>query len=278
MVFSRRRWNGRNLALPGGAPFLWRNGGKSTRGCAPGPRGGKSFFPPHPFSLDCCRSGVVLRSSYLACGLQDQRLMARPPARAGGRSGLLTGRRKRETKRLLSAFSQRAPTHVPSPPSRWAGRYQRSNERAAGQVTSEKYSLPHTTPPEKGVPGEEPPPPGVSFPHFFPRNGAPAGQAKVPCRSNGVRKNPQWAPLGRTPFPALPTAKEPHPIPHRVRLSPPPPGPPPAGPPGPRPEYSPGSARPPGERCPGQPPPPGESVKSQSSPPGTSPRPPHWRR
>ena len=27
----------------------------------------------------------------LACGLQDQRLMARPPARAGGRSGLLTG-------------------------------------------------------------------------------------------------------------------------------------------------------------------------------------------
>ncbi|MFQ9860176.1 MAG: hypothetical protein ACLRWL_09780, partial [Evtepia gabavorous] len=25
---SRRRWNGRNLALPGGAPFLWRNGGK----------------------------------------------------------------------------------------------------------------------------------------------------------------------------------------------------------------------------------------------------------
>ena len=27
----------------------------------------------------------------LACGLQDQRLMARPPARAGGRSGSLTG-------------------------------------------------------------------------------------------------------------------------------------------------------------------------------------------
>ena len=27
----------------------------------------------------------------LACGLQDQRLMARPPARAGGRGGSLTG-------------------------------------------------------------------------------------------------------------------------------------------------------------------------------------------
>ena len=82
---------GRNFGFPAGAPFLWRNGGKSTRGCAPGPRGGKSFFPPHPFSLDCCRSGVGFLSAYLACGLQDQRLMARPPARAGGRSGLLTG-------------------------------------------------------------------------------------------------------------------------------------------------------------------------------------------
>ena len=135
-----------------------------------------------------------------------------------------------------------------------------------------------TPPTREGGPGGGTSSPGGSFPHFFPRNGAPAGQAKVPCRSNGVRKNPQWAPLGRTPFSALPTAKEPHPIPHRVRLSPPPPGPPPAGPPGPQPEYSPGSARPPGERCPGQPPPPGESAKSQSSPPGTSPRPPHWHR
>ena len=80
-----------NFGFPAGAPFLWRNGGKSTRGRAPGPRGGKSFFPPHPFSLDCCRSGVSFLSAYLACGLKDQRLMARPPARAGGRSGSLTG-------------------------------------------------------------------------------------------------------------------------------------------------------------------------------------------
>ena len=214
----------------------------------------------------------------LACGLQDQRLMARPPARAGGRSGLLTGGESGKPKRLLSAFSQRVSIHVPSPPSRWAGRYQRDKERAAGRVSRKKYSLPLHNPTREGGPGGGTSSPGGSFPHFFPRNGAPAGQAKVPCRSNGVRKNPQWAPLGRTPFPALPTAKEPHPIPHRVRLSPPPPGPPPAGPPDPRPEYSPGSARPPGERCPGQPPPPGESAKNQSSPPGTSPRPPHWHR
>ena len=221
---------------------------------------------------------MVPSSRGLACGLKDQRLMARPPARAGGRSGLLTGGESGKPKRLLSAFSQRVSIHVPSPPSRWAGRYGPFAGRAAGQVSRKKYSLPPHNPTREGSPEGRTSSLWGSFPHFFPRNGAPAGQAKVPCRSNGVRKNPQWAPLGRTPFPALPTAKEPHPIPHRVRLSPPPPGPPPAGPPDPRPEYSPGSARPPGERCPGQPPPPGESAKNQSSPPGTSPRPPHWHR
>ena len=213
----------------------------------------------------------------LACGLQDQRLMARPPARAGGRSSLLTGG---ESGKPNGYFLPSPKGYPPTSPARPAGgRAVTSVTKRGPQAGYLVRSTASPTPPTReGGPGGGTSSPGGSFPHFFPRNGAPAGQAKVPCRSNGVRKNPQWAPLGRTPFPALPTAKEPHPIPHRVRLSPPPPGPPPAGPPGPRPEYSPGSARPPGERCPGQPPPPGESVKSQSSPPGTSPRPPHWRR
>ena len=116
----------------------------------------------------------------LACGLQDQRLMARPPARAGGRSGLLTGGESGKPKRLLSAFSQRVSIHVPSPPSRWAGRYGPFNVRAAGQVSSEKYSLPPHHPTREGGPGGGTSSPGGSFPHFFPRNGAPAGQAKVP--------------------------------------------------------------------------------------------------
>ena len=124
----------------------------------------------------------------LACGLQDQRLMARPPARAGGRSGLLTGGESGKPKRLLSAFSQRVSIHVPSPPSRWAGRYGPFNVRAAGQVISEKYSLPHTTPPEKGVPGEEPPPPGVLSP--------------ISSQEMGPRP-------GRPRFPAVPTAGRP---------------------------------------------------------------------
>ena len=123
----------------------------------------------------------------LACGLQDQRLMARPPARAGGRSGLLTGGESGNPNGYSLPFSQRVPSHIPSPPSRWAGRYQRDNERAAGQVSCKKYSLSPTHPPEKGVPGEEPPPPGVLSP--------------ISSQEMGLR-------LGKPRFPAVPTAME----------------------------------------------------------------------
>ena len=124
----------------------------------------------------------------LACGLQNQRLMARPPARTGGRSGLLTGGESGKPKRFLSAFSQRVSIHVPSPPSRWAGRYQRDKERAAGRVSHKKYSLPPHNPTREGSPEGRTSSLWGSFPHFFPRNGAPAGQA---------------------PFPAVPTAGRP---------------------------------------------------------------------
>ena len=112
-----------------------------------------------------------------------------PAHRLGGRERwFVDGRRKRETKRLLSAFSQRAPTHVPSPPSRWVGRYGPFTVRAAGQVTSEKYNLPPHHPTREGSPEGRTSSLWGSFPHFFPRNGAPAGQA---------------------PFPAVPTAGRP---------------------------------------------------------------------
>ena len=126
-----------------------------------------------------------------------------PPTSSGGREKwFVDGRRKRETKRLLSAFSQRVPTHVPSPPSRWAGRYGPSNVRAAGQVTSEKYNFPPHNPTREGSPEGRTSSLWGSFPHFFPRNGAPAGQAKVPCRSNGVGERPQWHPTQAAPIPA----------------------------------------------------------------------------
>ena len=115
-----------------------------------------------------------------------------PPTGSGGREKwFVDGKRKRETERFLSAFSQRVPTHVPSPPSRWAGRYGPFNVRAAGQVPRKKYSLPPHNPTREGGPGGGTSSPGGSFPHFFPRNGAPAGQATVPARSNGVGIKPK---------------------------------------------------------------------------------------
>ena len=138
----------------------------------------------------------------LGPGLRPQRPTPHgPPTSSGGREKwFINSRKKRKIERLLSAFSQRVPTHVPSPPSRWAGRYGPSNVRAAGRVSRKKYSLPPHTPTREGGPGGGTSSPGGSFPHFFPRNGAPAGQAKVPCRSNGIGKNLQRAPLGRAPF------------------------------------------------------------------------------
>ena len=112
------------------------------------------------------------------------------PAHQLGRAGEVVYCREDKWKpeRLLSAFSQRVPTHVPSPPSRWAGRYGPFTVRAAGQVSRKRYSLPPHNPTREGSPEGRTSSLWGSFPHFFPRNGAPAGQAKVPCRSNGVGK------------------------------------------------------------------------------------------
>ena len=153
----------------------------------------------------------------LACGLQDQRLMARPPARAGGRSGLLTGGESGNPNGYSLPFSQRVPSHIPSPPSRWAGRYGPFAVRAAGRVSCKKYGLPPHNPTREGSPEGRTSSLWGSFPHFFPRNGAPAGQATVPCRSNGVGENPQRPRRRRTQRqssaftrPSSPTARHSH--------------------------------------------------------------------
>ena len=99
-----------------------------------------------------------------------------PPTSSGGREKwFINSRKKRKIERLLSAFSQRVPTHVPSPPSRWAGRYGPSIVRAAGRVSHKKYSLPPPNPTREGSPEGRTSSLWGSFPHFFPRNGAPAG-------------------------------------------------------------------------------------------------------
>ena len=141
-----------------------------------------------------------------------------PPTGSGGREKwFVDGRKKWEPASILSSFSQRVPLHVPSPPSWWAGRYGPFNVRAAGQVTSEKYNFPPHNPTREGSPEGRTSSLWGSFPHFFPRNGAPAGQATVPCRSNGVGENPQRPRRRRTQRqssaftrPSSPTARHSH--------------------------------------------------------------------
>ena len=109
-----------------------------------------------------------------------------PAHRLGRERWFIDRRNKWETKRFFSAFSQRAPAHIPSPPSRWAGRYEPFAVRAAGQVTSEKYSLSSYNPTREGGPGEEPPPPGGS-PPFLPKKWGPgwASQGSLPFQRRG---------------------------------------------------------------------------------------------
>ena len=126
----------------------------------------------------------------LACGLQDQRLMARPPARAGGRSSLLTGG---ESGKPNGYFLPSPKGYPPTSPARPAGgRAVTSVTKRGPQAGYLVRSTASPTPPTReGGPGGGTSSPGGSFPHFFPRNGAPAGQATVPARSNGVGIKPK---------------------------------------------------------------------------------------
>ena len=172
-----------NLGLPGRGPISWEEMGERT------PGGGGSS-PGTPFSGGGCGGGCT---SYEIPGLRPSLCHAGngPPTGSGGREKwFVDGRRKRETKRLLSAFSQRVPTHVPSPPSRWAGRYGPFNVRAAGQVTSEKYNLPPHNPTREGSPEEGTSFPLVFFPLFLQRNRAPPGRAPFPAVPTAPGKNP----------------------------------------------------------------------------------------
>ena len=173
--------------------------GERAPGAVPlDPAGERVSFPHTPFLWTVVEAAwVFCRPTWPAASKTN----ASWPAHQLGRAGEVVYCREEKWKpeRLLSAFSQRVPRHVPSPPSRWAGRYGPFNVRAAGQVTSEKYNLPPHNPTREGSPEGRTSSLWGSFPHFFPRNGAPAGQAKVPRRSNGVEPNPQGRPIRLTP-------------------------------------------------------------------------------
>ena len=123
----------------------------------------------------------------LACGLQDQRLMARPPARAGGRSGSLTGG---ESGKPNGYFLPSPKGHLPTFPARPAGGRAVTGLSLGGPQAGypvRSTASPHTTPPEKGVQREEPLPSGVLSP--------------ISSQEMGPR-------LGKPRFPAVPTAME----------------------------------------------------------------------
>ena len=190
--FFHCRWNGQGTWPSRAGPYFFGEIGERT------PRG-RRFLPlGTPFSGGKNGGRWLVR---LEPGLRPPEPTPHgPPTGSGGREKWFVDRRKKwETKRLLSTFSQRAPSHAPSPPSRWAGRYGPSNVRAAGQVTSEKYNFPPHNPTREGSPEGRTSSLWGSFPHFFPRNGAPAGQAKVPRRSNVVKPNPQGYLVRLTP-------------------------------------------------------------------------------
>ncbi len=176
---------GGNLPSRAG-PYFFEEIGERTPGAVPlDPRGGKSFFPPHPFSPGWSRSGDLLLSAYLACGLHIERpVTARPPA---GRAGDVEGYPLGEGREYTCGFPLFPPVNEPLlPPARAGGRAMRRwSWRPQARYQERSTASPHTTPPEKGVPGEEPPPPGVLSP--------------ISSQEMGPRP-------GRPRFPAVPTA------------------------------------------------------------------------
>ena len=124
----------------------------------------------------------------LACGLKDQRLMARPPARAGGRSGLLTVGKHGKSK----GYSPPSPKGYPlTSPARPAG------GRAVTSVTTRgpqaRYpvrstAFPPRTHQRRGSRGRNLLPRGF-FPPFLPKTWGPgwASQSSCPFQRRGEK-------------------------------------------------------------------------------------------
>ena len=129
----------------------------------------------------------------LACGLQDQRLMARPPARAGGRSGSLTGGKSGKR----NGFSPPFPTgYLSTSPARPAGGRAATGLSLGGPQA--RYPVRGTASPtqlhqRRESRGKNLFPLGF-FPPFLPKKWGPGWETTVPRRSNGVGEEPHTAP------------------------------------------------------------------------------------
>ena len=186
------------LGPPGGAPFLWRNGGEH-QGAVPWTPWGKEFLSPTPLSLTVVEAAwVFCRPTWPAASKTNA---SRPAHQLGRREKwFVDGRRKRKPNGS-SLPSPKGYYHVPSPPSRWAGRYGPFQCEGRRPGNQREVQLPPHNPTRRGSPEGRTSSLWGSFPHFFPRNGAPAGQAPVPARSNGVGKPPQKNAAQRGPTP-----------------------------------------------------------------------------
>ncbi len=122
------------------------------------------------------------------------------PAHRLGRAGEVVSWRqeKMENRTVTLRLLPKGTYHVPSPPSRWAGRYQRDKERAAGQVLRKKYSLPTPSHQRRESRGKNLFPLGF-FPPFLPKKWGPGWASQVPCRSNGTGENPPPPPPANPP-------------------------------------------------------------------------------
>ena len=126
----------------------------------------------------------------LACGLQDQRLMARPPARAGGRSGLLSGG-KVETRTVTLCLLPKGTPPRPQPAQPVGGplrAFQCEGRRPGNQ---REVQLPPTQPHQRRESRGKNLFPLGFFPPFLPKKWGPgwASQGSLPFQRR--RQNPQ---------------------------------------------------------------------------------------
>ena len=152
----------------------------------------------------------------LACGLKDQRLMARPPARAGGRSGLLTG--GESGKPNGSSCLLPKGTYPRPQPAQPVGGPLRAFQCEGRRPGNQREVQPPPTQPHqrRESRGKNLFPLGF-FPPFLPKKWGPGRAGPVPCRSNGVGETPQRPRRRRTQRqssaftrPSSPTARHSH--------------------------------------------------------------------
>ena len=141
----------------------------------------------------------------LACGLQDQRLMARPPARAGGRGGSLTGGKVGNGMVFLLPFpkgtcSRPQPAQPVGGPLR---AFQCEGRRPGNQ---REVQLPPTQPHQRRESRGKNLFPLGFFPPFLPKKWGPgrAGQGSPPFQRRGAKPTrPPHPPHSRLSNPKL---------------------------------------------------------------------------